>query len=91
MDSIERDERVLEHFSDRGEVYEIIDADEPSKSIRTDPKVENAIKNFDSSRYLSSRDADYDDYDEDDDDQMRDDDSPDDDNVNIRPDDDDDE
>jgi len=91
MDSVERDERVLEHFGDRSEVYENIDSKNTLKGIRTDPKVEETIRNFDSSRYSSGREAEYDDYDEDDDDPMRDDESLDDDDVNIRPDDDDDE
>jgi hypothetical protein len=91
MDSVERDERVIEHFSDRGEVYEKIDIKKPSKGIREDAPVEDPIKNYNSSRYFAGRDTGYDDYDEDDDDPMRDDESLDDDNVNIRPEDDDDE
>jgi hypothetical protein len=48
-------------------------------------------KNSDSSRYFAGKDTRYDDYDEDDDEPLRDDDSSDDENVNIRPEDDDDE
>jgi hypothetical protein len=51
----------------------------------------NMRKNSDSSRYFSGRDTRYDDYDEDDDEPLGDDDSLDEDNVNIRPEDDDDE
>jgi hypothetical protein len=91
MDSVERDERVSEHFSDRGEVYEKIDSKKPLQGIRTDSITEDVKKVSDSSHYLSGRDGGYDDYDEDDDDPIRDDESLDDDNVNIRPEDDDDE
>ena len=45
----------------------------------------------DSSRYFAGRKTEYDDYDEDDDDPISDDESLDDDNVNIRPEDDEDE
>ncbi len=91
MDSVERDERVIEHFSDRGEVYEKIETQKPSKGIREDAPVDDPIRNYNSSRYFSGRDTEYDDYDEDDDDTTRDNEPFDDDNVNIRPEDDDDE